>query len=597
MNIDKDAVTFGISGMTSCQNARKSSRRSGSRTLAEDDEERAATAPFRQAEPGQMECISPVETDLSTSVQAGSRYSHSRPRDRYQSVPSPARSPAYLRSPSSSSLTPTALDVSGPSKRAGLSRRTSSPNMRSDEALKSTIQPYSPVARSRNTKYGPATPVKASRDSGLGLILDGSSETVLTSLSSSSPMVNLGDAVTSAVSNTVSKTRFRSGSVGSQAAEARTFHNATGATYQNGQVPRTRYSRSYTTSRVDLPSESVLRNETGVLPAWTETNETPSNPPSPKISKGKGRAYDPDLGMDVYTDDTNNLGLNDRYASRRTSQSFGSSDDSTSLLTGSSTLPTSLDGSTHLPELAPPTVTSAAGGILTGLWFAGTQVGKAMGLIPQDLPPGNDGYQNDGGYRQGKRRSSAWMPYPTVRRTSASDGGESEKGLLSHEDSDMDDSVAEAAHQRTEQSYFDLPKSDYTRTSQTLPTPALSSKSLSHPGTDHMRLGGARSDDSGDTSFGFASFQRMKNMITRGNETDTRDGMASPEAKAHREGRARSGTPSRRSGNVDAPQDTVKMDVALKKVVGELSWTLGTLGVVFVISLGVVAASLVSLPM
>jgi hypothetical protein len=468
--------------------------------------------------------------------------------------------------------------------------------MRSDVALKSTVTPYSPATRSKNANNGNTTSIMASRDSGLGLVLDGSSDTVLPSLTSSAPMVNLGDAVASAVSNNMSKTRYRSGSVGSQAGDARSSNNTAGGTYQNAQAPRTRYNRSHTTSRVDLPSELIARGETGPLSSLAETTETPSNPPSPKKVKGKGRAYDPDLGIDVYTDDFNSVGMNDRYASRRTSQSFGSSDDST-LLTGSSTLPTSLEGSTHLAELASPTVASAAGGILTGLWYAGAQVGKAIGLIPQDLPPGNGGYHNDGEYLQGKRRPNAWMPYPIIRRTSASDGEESEKGLLSHEDSDMDDNGTEAEQKRMEQSYFDLPKTEYTRNSQTLPTPALSSKSLSNPRNNQIRSSDARSGQQGDNAF-FASFGRLRNLVTRGDEADSiQNGMASPEAKAHRQGRARSGTLTRRPNAVDMPQETVKMDVALKQVVGELGWTLGTLGVVFVVSLGVVAASLVSLPM
>lgn len=469
--------------------------------------------------------------------------------------------------------------------------------MRSDVALKSTVAPYSPVTRSKNAKNGTATtPILASRDSGLGLMLDGSSETVLPSLASTTPMINSGDAVASSVSNNMSKTRYRSGSVGSQAGDARSLNNTAGATYQNGQAPRTRYSRSHTTSRVDLPSEIIANGEIGPLSSLAETTETPSNPPSPKKVKGKGRAYDPDLGMDIYTDDFNSLQINDRYASRRTSQSFGSSDDST-LLTGSSTLPTSLDGSTHLAELAPPAVTSAAGGIFAGLLYAGAQVGKAIGLIPQDLPPGDGGYYNDGEYIQGKRRPNGWMPYPVIRRTSASDGEESEKGLLSLEDSDLDENGTEAEKKRMEQSYFDLPKTEYTRNSQTLPTPALSSKSLSNSKANQMRSSDTRSGQQSDNAF-FTSFGRLKNMVTGGAEADSMQaGMASPEAKAHRQGRARSGTLTRRSNAADIPQETVKMDVALKQVVSELGWTLGTLGVVFVVSLGLVAASLVSLPM
>lgn len=590
MNLDGDTASFGMSGLVSCQNARKGFRRSGSRTLLEgEDCEGMVNASSRRLDRSQMERASSEDLDPSTSVQGGSRYPYGRPADRYQTVPSPSKSPAYLGSPSSSLFLPMTTGTPGTSKREGLSRRTSSPNMR-QEALNSATSPYSPATRSSNGKYGTTTPIKATRDDGLGLMLNASSETVLPSLSST-PMNNFGDAVTSAVSSTMNKTRFRSGSVGSQAAEGRSSSNTAGAIHQNGQAPRTRYNRSYTTSRVDLPSEVLFRAEPAVLPAWTEANETPSNPPSPKILKGKGRAYNPDLGMDIYTEEADNLGLSDRYASRRTSQSFGSSADST-MLTGSSTLPTSLDSSTHLAELAPPAVTSAAGGVLTGLWFAGTQVGKAIGLIPQDLPPG--GSQHDTKNPQGKRRSSAWMPYPTIRRTSASDGEDSEKGLLSHDDSDEDYNASDAA--RETQSYFDLPKSDYTRSSQTLPTPALSAKSLSNPEKEQMRSGGAREVD--NNRFGVTSFRRMKNMIMRGNAASSiRDGMASPEAKAHREGRARSGTLTRRPGAVDGSQEAVKMDVALKQVVGELSWTLGTLGIVFVVSLGVVAASLVSLPM
>ncbi|GHJ84461.1 hypothetical protein NliqN6_0863 [Naganishia liquefaciens] len=563
MNMDADAASFGMSGIVSCQNARKGFRRSGSKTLLEGEDREGTTTPFRRAD------------------------SQGRAAERHQSIPSPARPSAYLRSPSSSSFIP--LTGTPPSsKREGLTRRTSSPNMRA-EALKGTDSPENLAMRSNNGKYGSSTPIKAARDGGLGLMIHEGAETVLPSLPPT-PMNNTGNAVASAVSNTMSKTRFRSGSVGSQATEERSSSNSAGTIHQNGQTSRTRYNRAFTTSRIDLPSEITSRVEPAGLPAWTEANETPSNPPSPKILKGKGRAYDPDLGMDIYPEDADNLGLNDQYASRRTSQSFGSSRDSMPL-TRSSTMPTSLDSSTHLAELAPPAVTTAAGGILTGLWLAGTQVGKAIGLIPQDPPPGD--YQNDTAYSQGKRRSSAWMPYPSVRRTSASDGEDSEKGLLSHENSDED----EHGPARDTQSYFDLPKSDYARTSQTLPTPALSAKSLSNPEKDQMRLVDSGNANFNDSRFGVTSFRRMKNMVMRGNlARSMRDGMASPEAKAFRQGRTRSGTLTRRSGAADTQQDTVKMDVALKQVVGELSWTLGTLGLVFVVSLGVVAASLVSLP-
>ena len=73
--------------------------------------------------------------------------------------------------------------------------------------------------------------------------------------------------------------------------------------------------------------------------------------------------------------------------------------------------------------------------------------------------------------------------------------------------------------------------------------------------------------------------------------------MPSPDVKAYRQGRPRGATLSNGSGGVDLSPDTSKRNVAIKQVASEMGWTLGILGLVFVISLGIVAAALVSLPM
>lgn len=492
---------------------------------------------------------------------------------RYQSH-SILGSPSVPRSPSSSSLAPNP-DGSRPAKERGLSRRLSSPNMRSSKTLSS------PSSKAPSAKAASRVP----RERGLGLTIGEPVEMILPSLASTSTIA-VGDAVTSAVSSTKGKTRFRSGSVGSQVAETRTATVA--ASSPLGQPSRTRYNRSYTTSRIDPPYEASGKGDQGILSSLEETTEVTSNPPSPRDSKGKGRAYAPFPEIDLNPDNIDILRLDNDYPSGRTSQSFGSLDEE-SLQTGSTS-----DGSSHLVELATPSVTSAAGGILTGLWFTGKQAGRAIGLLPPDVSRDNDGYQNDAGYTQGKRRLGAWMSHPTIRRTSASDGEESEKGLLSYEESDADEDMSRLKQQQGTLSYFDLPKTTDSKGSLTLPTPALSSISLSNP-PPHGATSGTQRKGS---SFSISAFRRMKQRIWRGGDYDSvPNAMPSPEAKAHRQGRGRSGTLSRPSVAVDMPQETVKMDVALKQVVGELGWTLGMLGVVFVVSLGIVAASLVSLPM
>lgn len=514
-----------------------------------------------------------IDKDMPQTIgdAMGNRYGEAG-SSRYQSHPIPG-SPSVPRSPSSSSLAPNA-DGFRANKERGLSRRLSSPNMRSIKTL-SSPNSKSPVIK---------TPSRTARERGLGLIVGEPAEMVLPSLASSST-IPVGDAVTSAVA-AKGKTRYRSGSVGSQVAETKTGNAA--ASSSLGQPSRSRYNRSYTTSRVDPPYEAFGKGEQGILSALEETTEVTSNPPSPRVSKGKGRAYATHLGIDMYPDNIDILRLDDAFPSGRTSQSFGSTDEQ-SLRTGSTS-----DGSSHLVELATPTMASAAGGIFTGLWCAGKQAGKAMGLLPPDISVDRDGYQNDAGYTRGKRRSGAWMSHPAIRRTSASDGEESEKGLLSHEESDVDDDVGRSRPRQGSLSYFDLPKTIDSKTSLTLPTPALSTKSLSNPAVRGTNLGSQRKE----STLSLSTFRKMKERIWRRGDYDSvPNAMPSPEAKAHREGRGRSGTLTRTSGAVDTSQETVTMDVALKQVVGELGWTLGTLGVVFLVSLGIVAASLVSLPM
>lgn len=551
--IDKDVTQMAMTGY------------SNSNTWSKPDGENAYASPVRMAYP--------------TGGQTGDRYGYGHVgSSRYQSHPIPQGSPSVPRSPSTTSLVPHPNGTRS-NKEGGLSRRLSSPNMRSMKTLPS------PTSRSHITK----TPTKLLRESGLGLTVDEPSEMVLPSLASSSANA-AGDAVTSAVSSTTGKTRYRSGSVGSQLSEIKTANSIVPPPL--GQPPRSRYNRSYTTSRVDAPYETFAKGEKGILSSLEETTEVTSNPPSPGDVKGKGRAYAYNLGIDVYPDDIDTLRLDEGYVSRGTSHSFGSTDDR-SLQTGSSLVPSTSDGSSHLVELATPTVTSAAGGILTGLWFAGKQAGKAIGLLPPDLSANLDGYQNDAGYSQGKRRSGAWMSHLSIRRTSASDGEESEKGLLSHEDSDAEDDKRRPMQQQGPLSYFDLPKTIDSKTSHTLPTPALSSKSLSHPDGRSTNHGSQRKE----STFSLSSFRKMKQRIWRGDDYSPMEAMPSPDAKAHREGRGRSGTLTRSSQPHSVPHETVKMEVALKQVVGELGWTLGTLGLVFVVSLGIVAASLVSLPM
>lgn len=579
MGLDRDVTQLGRAGYQNL-NTWSNSRRSSAKPRPEIDKIGVDTnASFHEIGVANAEYASPVGMAYPTGGQTGGRYGYGQAgSSRYQSHPIPQGSPSVPRSPSSSSLAPN-LNGTRSNREGGLSRRLSSPNMRSIKTLPS------PTSRSHITK----TPTKLLRESGLGLTLDEPSELVLPSLASSST-ITVGDAVTSAVSSTTGKTRYRSGSVGSQLADIKTSSNM--APLPLGQPPRSRYNRSYTTSRVDPPYETFGKGEKGILSSLEEATEVTSNPPSPGDVKGKGRAYAYNLGTEVYPDDIDTLRLDEGYVSGRTSQSFGSTDDQ-SLQTGYSSVPSTSDGSSHLVELATPTVTSAAGGILTGLWFAGKQAGKAIGLLPPDLSADLDGYQNDAGYSHGKRRSGAWMSYPTIRRTSASDGEESEKGLLSHEESDAEDDMSRPQQQRGSLSYFDLPKTIDSKTLNTLPTPALSSKSLSNPDARGTNLASQRKE----STLSLSSFRGMKERIWGWGDYNPAEAMPSPEAKAHREGRGRSGTLTRPSGPLDIPHATVKMDVALKQVVGELSWTLGTLGLVFVISLGIVAASLVSLPM
>lgn len=583
IGLDTDVIPL---GPTAYQSGWANSRRNGARLRPElDNSGEEMNTSFRDMDAVQAESSSTVGMIHSTRGQTGNRYTYGQAgSSRFQSHPIPPVSPTVNRSPSSSSLAPS-LNGSRSNKREGLSRRLSSPTMGPIKASSS------PTSRSQNVKFG-ATPTKSPRDSGLGLTVDEASEMVFPSLAPSLSVITTADAVTSAVSS-AGKTRYRSGSVGSRVAETKTAHTHITAPLFSGQPSRSRYNRSFTTSRVDLPSETFAKGERGLLSSLAETIEITSNPPSPGDVKGKGRAYDRNVGID----DLDDLRVDQGYISGRTSRSFESTDGQ-SLQTGYSSVPSATDDSSHLVELATPTVTSAAGGILTGLWFAGKQVGQAIGLLPQDLSAGRDGYQNDAVYNRGKRRSSAWMSYPIIRRTSASDGEESEKGLLSHEESGGEDDMGGLAQRGPSLSYFDLPKSTYATTSHTLPTPALSSKSLSNPDARNTYVGGEKSGLSKESTLGLSSFRRMKERILRGEEYNpAQAAMPSPEAKAHREGRGRSGTLSSTSGPFDMPHETVKMNVALKQVVGELGWTLGMLGVVFVVSLGIVAASLVSLPM
>lgn len=72
-------------------------------------------------------------------------------------------------------------------------------------------------------------------------------------------------------------------------------------------------------------------------------------------------------------------------------------------------------------------------------------------------------------------------------------------------------------------------------------------------------------------------------------------GFSSPEAKAERLARGRSD--SLLLPKAEGEEATVGMNTAFKQVVGELGWTLGMMGVVFLASFGVVAFGIKSLPM
>ncbi|KAJ9105450.1 hypothetical protein QFC21_001821 [Naganishia friedmannii] len=503
---------------------------------------------------------------------------------RHQSMPGPLN--IMVQPPFAAASSP-----STSVKQNKLSRRISSPNMQANKFLVEG-SPSTPPTDSRYIKAKSDASVHRvpSRDNGLGLSTDIPMEVPFPSLASSSTMGNAEHAVASAISNTMGRTRYRSGSVGSQIAEGVTSigQAALGQQYNQQQSSRTRYNRSYTTSRVDPPLTAGVIGEQGPLFSLTESNETPSNPPSP--GQSKGHVPGPNLGVELYRHDAN-----DRYGSHNTTLGYA---ENKGLLTSSSSIPSTEDGSRLNELLVTPTTGSSSGGILTALWAAGKGLGRAAGLLPPPFMEMQETYQNGGGFYHGKRRSSSWRAFGNVRRASASDGEESEKGLLGLAESDSEDGTATSIQRASSEAYFDLPKSDYS-TSQSLPTPALSSKSLSNPDARHLyaNSGAPGASQRAHNILSPAGLNRMKDRIIMGNSYDpVPANMPSPDAKAYRQGRPRGATLSNGSAGADLSPDTVKRNVAIKQVASEMGWTLGILGLVFVTSLGIVAAALVSLP-
>ncbi|KAJ9120697.1 hypothetical protein QFC22_002628 [Naganishia vaughanmartiniae] len=540
------------------------------------------------------------ETETSFEGSIGQMQYQSVEALNYAGLPS-ATSPSYDRAGNSRHQSmPTPLNilvqpppaaVSSPStnaKQNKLSRRISSPNMQANmkllEGCPSTTPGNSRYTKPKSNSSVGRTP---SRDNGLGLSLDIPAEVPMPSLASSSTMGNADHAVASAVSNTMGRTRYRSGSVGSQIAEGVTSDGHT-QLYSQQQSSRTRYNRSYTTSRVDPPSTAGVIGDQGPLFSLPESNETPSNPPSP--GQSKGRVPGPNLGIELYRRDADS-----QFGLHSTTPGYAENE---GLLTSSSSIPSTDDGSRLNESIVTPTTGSSSGGILTALWSAGKGLGRAAGLLPPPFMEMQESYQNDGGFYHGKRRSGSWRAFGNVKRASASDGEESEKGLLGLVESDSEDGTATSIQRASSEAYFDLPKSDYS-TLQSLPTPALSSKSLSNPDArrTYANAGAPTASQRGQNVLSMASLKKMKDRIMMGNSYDpVPASMPSPDAKAYRQGRPRGATLSTGSAGVDISPETAKRNVAIKQVASEMGWTLGILGLVFVISLGIVAAAVVSLP-
>jgi hypothetical protein len=581
LNIDLDVVgpSAGPSRLNPYASPSSRSRRSDVRRRSETENSLAESVEHLQYQ-------SPVESRSYAGLPSATSPSYDRTgNSRHQSTPAPLN--IIVQPPTTAISSPSATV-----KPKKLSRRISSPNMQANKFLVEG-SPSTPPADSRYTKVksNASVPRIPSRDNGLGLSLDIPAEVPMPSLASSSTMGNTEHAVASAVSNTMGRTRYRSGSVGSQIAEGSASNGqaAMGQQYSQQQSSRTRYNRSYTTSRVDPPLTAGVTGEQGPLFSLTESNETPSNPPSP--GQSKGRVPGPSLGIELYRRDADN-----RYGSHSTTPGYTENE---GLLTSSSSIPSTEDGSRLNELIVTPTTGSSSGGILTALWSAGKGLGRAAGLVPPPFMEMQETFQNDGGFYHGKRRSGSWRPFGNDRRASASDGEESEKGLLGLVESDSEDDPATSIQRASSEAYFDLPKSDYS-TSQSLPTPALSSKSLSNPhGTrTYANSGLPIASQRAYSVLSLASLKRMKDRIMMVDNYDpVPASMPSPDVKAYRQGRPRGATLSNGSGGVDLSPDTAKRNVAIKQVASEMGWTLGILGLVFVISLGIVAAALVSLPM
>lgn len=571
-----------------------------------------STGPFRlntypspspSSRKGNMRPWSETETSLGGSIDHLRSHSPVETRN-YAGLPG-ATSPSYNRSDVSrhqstpaplniiAQLPPTAVPSPSPSiKQNKLSRRISSPNMQANKFLVSGL-PSTPPADSRfiKGKSNASVPRIPSRDNELGLSLDIPGDVPIPSLAATSAMGNAEHAVASAVSNTMGRTRYRSGSVGSQIVEGAAANGHTSISQQHNQQQssRTRYNRAYTTSRVDLPLSAGVTGDQGPLFSLTESNESPSNPPSP--GQSKARVPGPNLGIELYRQDADN-----RYGTHSTTSGYTENE---GLLTSSSSIPSTEDGSRLNELIVTPTTGSSSGGILTALWSAGKGLGRAAGLLPPPFMEMQGTYQNDGGFYHGKRRSGSWRAFGNAGGALASDGEESEKGLLGLVESDSEDGTAHSVQRASSEAYFDLPKSDYPPL-QSLPTPALSSKSLSNPNARpaYSNSGSTTASQRAQNVFSLVSLNRLRDRIMMGKSYDPVPAtMPSPDAKAYRQGRPRGATLSNGSGGVDLSPDTVKRNVAIKQVASEMGWTLGILGLVFVISLGIVAAALVSLPM
>lgn len=265
------------------------------------------------------------------------------------------------------------------------------------------------------------------------------------------------------------------------------------------------------------------------------------------------------------------------------------------------------------------------GGVIQGL-------SKAVGFnlsnpVRYATVPHHD-YAVDEDETDEQRQTRSWISLGKRRSLEDTD---SEKGLNSREPSDDEGPVGGPARTGGARStrtggassrrpdggsyfflepYADQSASGSARQTDTLPTPALSRASLSglqgRPTSGRAssslferRRPGAASSGNGIT----ASFWRVKDYLAGTTDKGRGEayvmkrsrGFSSPEAKAERLARGRSD--SLLLPKAEGEEATVGMNTAFKQVVGELGWTLGMMGVVFLASFGVVAFGIKSLPM